>query len=989
MIISHMGENKGIDTKRGKKRKGENQREYASSKKIDKRRGVNGVAVKMESTGKNAPKGDSTSKGDVAGKGDGTPKEGSALKGNSAPRVATPPVKGSITGNSSQNEKQRILKEKTKLGDKKKVSIKNNARGKNKNDCEAVRERNTFRRKKNSTPNIKKNDDKLVGITNDTRKEGENNGREIFPSLEECEHFELGRSSYLSSSELLSQSDDTSDSTISDASMETEEGNIVDNGFVQIFERIDCRENCSLRENRDVHRNVHAMGIFELQGVFANGDHFESAHPSTRKESPSRHQEPCEQYWKYWQHGKYGQCWEPWQQSRGGIIYEHLEREASNKRANGEWYFRHVDIEKRIIEDELSRKILIFLPFFKKRIFIDAIVEHFEADQSKNEVRGNDLKAQCYDFIREISDCVEHEDAQRSKVLSQRFREKISSCSDSDSSGSNECGRMLEMGYYEFEFFSTFFLTYFRFSLYLAGFVNSSFLYHSNEIHFHIFVLNRYHHFVDNFEEDGSYSPFTPEEANEIVAAYKKSIISVLDYLDAFYPFFVLIRDVIEEVNRKSKGVTRKLRENEFLSEDDQGRDIHYRSRHTKSKDVRRCPARSCIARSNRVRKCPARNCHVLGCREKIDKFNIIKKINKVKRKFFKSKQEDFMQMVVEKLSSYWIGSIIPKEKVDMEVDYLDIYIERMILNIKNNMLMKYIICTIFQKLNIILSKLEKKIFPDAEETCIKNIFTISELLNLDTLKKMKKRDKWFILLKQNYFYIEKSYYFFKELHEKKIIYYQIQNLFRSILSFKINIIYNPFVQYFYISDVKNKKVTIIYDDMYCIKNSNQKDILITIFAYKELIYKLKFDVTSYGYLFSIYTSLKFLFLEKASLKLIKKNEIMKSKFMYLFSIVMNSLSFNKFKNVPNPIMNILKISLFHKENKIVKRILSNATNKINQMLFRGHIRSNAYFSCLYKNNVIQKLHNVVQNIEIMKLDKNYIVKEVEKELEHMQNRLI
>ncbi|KAI4840620.1 hypothetical protein MKS88_000853 [Plasmodium brasilianum] len=772
-----------------------------------------------------------------------------------------------------------------------------------------------------------------------------------------CEPTEL-ENTYESDSELLEQSS-TCNSSLTVVSVNTEEDNNINSTFIGMLERVHYGEILCLSENNNLMSNPNIMETFEIHKVFDDnndndGDKLNCMHLNSKLEESNIDD------------NKSGEdCLINNEQN----IYEN-----SNKSKQDKEHSKEYEVKKRIIQNEISRKILLFLPFYKKRIFIDAITEYFEKEGSKNRECRDDLKTQCYDIIKEIhssktSDGTPFNNNNRNnELLNKYFCEKLNN---------NKYDIKLEMDYYEFEFFCIFFLTYFRFLLYLSGFINSSFLYHSNEIHFNLFVLNRYHYFVDHFYLNDDTSPFTHEEAKDIICTYKKCIICVLDYLDAFYPFLLLIYNVITYVHRRSKRITQYLERNEILTVKNNNPD-------------KRCSDGNFYQPNSCIQNTPHRDKYPIHMTTQIiNKFDIIKKINKIKRKFFKRNYNKFMLMITEKLSNYWVNNYAYDELNDVQITVLDYYIEKMILNIKNNMFIKYIICSIVLKLNSILSKLEKKSYSKEEEQiCTINILTISTLLKYESLKKMKKKDKWLLLLKHNYFYIEKSYYFFKELHEKKIIYYQIQNLFRSILKFKINIVHNPFIQYFYITDFKNKNMDMIYDYIYRINSNHQKDTIITLFIYKRLIYKLHFNVTYYGLLYSIYNSLKFLFLEKSYIYLIKNNNIMKNKFMYLFNTTIKSLNFEIYKNVVIPTKNIVKNYFFNLENTVIKNILLHSTKKLTQMRFRGHTCTYVDFSCHYEKQLSEELFRFLQNDRTHKVDKYYLVKEMEQIIKQIKNKL-
>ncbi|CRG98106.1 conserved Plasmodium protein, unknown function [Plasmodium gallinaceum] len=824
-----------------------------------------------------------------------------------------------------RTKKNKICK-KNQIIEKNKIDERNNINKKNKINKKNLRNINYVTYRDNKRNKITMRND----IIENRKLVDANVNKEEMRNEINCEFYnnyqnnELAKN-YESSENFLNS--DSFDSSNTDISINMEETDNI-NGFVEIFENIDYGNNPTLSTNYEIRGNPDLVETFEIYDIFESDNNLNNHNINSNicnnneNEILNNQSSDSETLDK---------------QSRDS---ETLDKQSSDN-DNDNDNINESDVEKIIIEDKLSKNLLLYFPFFKKRIFIDAIIEHFQKEELKN-IDKNCLKVQYYEIIKEIYNYEKYDiNIKNKKLLNEFFCEKLNN---------KKYDMKLEIDYYEFEFFSIFFLSYFRFSLYLSGFINSSFLYHSNEIHFHIFVLNRYHYFVDNFYLNDT-SPFTYNEVNEIISTYKNSIISILDYLDAFYPFFLLIYNIIRDVHIKSKKTTSILEKNEVILKNN-------------FKEINK---RNCVkwtrGNSSSMSK------HV------IHKFDLIKKINKIKRNFFKDNYDKFVLMIIDELNSFWLLSCIYEKENDIKG--IDSYLKKFILNIKNNMLIKYIIYNVVKKLNVILSKLEKKCFENWDEICKRNIISISTLLNFESLKKVKKKDKWLLLLKQNYYYIEKSYYFFKELHEKKIIYHQIQNLFRSILNFKINVVYNHFIQYFYVRDIKNKKIDTIYDYIYYIKS--KKNTLITLFAYKRLIYKLKFDVNNFGLVNSIYNSLKFLFMERESVNLIKKNTLIKKKFMYLFNKIINSLNFEKYKYIDIPTKNIIKNILFHSENNIVKNILLNVSNKITRIRCRGDICCNTSFSCYYEREINEELFNVLKNNKINKLDKNYLTKEIKK----------
>ncbi|GAB64699.1 hypothetical protein PCYB_031120 [Plasmodium cynomolgi strain B] len=594
---------------------------------------------------------------------------------------------------------------------------------------------------------------------------------------------------YQSTSEFDVQST-TSNNTISDLSAHTDEGYNQDDRLIQIFERIDYAGSACSGENNDLCRNWDVLETLDVYDVFENEGDTDRAHAGG---APN------------------------WASSRAS-------NRDINQNAN-----QHVDqVDGHVPNHDTKCDGPTESPppptkaTHEKRIFIEAIWDYFQSNKVKDETDGDNLKVQCFHTFCKIRECATRcsdgptdGNFLNDELLSTYFFNKLNK---------NQYDIKIKMDYYEVEFFFIFFLTYFRFSLYLTGFINSSFLYHSNEVHFIIFVLNRYHYFVDHMYVNDNCLPFTPNEVEDIMCTYKKCIISLLDYLDTFYPFLLLISDVMQEVHTKFKKISYKVKELEEVL--------------AKADSTDRTPQSDNI------------DPHIMTPHT-IKKFNAVKKINKIKRKFFKRNGDSFVMMIRARLGSYWVdrgeryigASILGEPFSDdanlsdhsLHGDNLDEQLVQMIRNTRCNMLVKHTIFRTVAKLNQILNSLEMAItLTDANETCAQHIMSMSTLLTFKALKEMKKKDKWLQLLKHNYFYIEKSYYYFKELHEKKIIYYQIQNLFRSILNFKINVVYNPFIHYLSIEDMKNKNIHTIYDYIYYIKDMRQKNYLVTLFVFNQ-----------------------------------------------------------------------------------------------------------------------------------------------------------
>ncbi|KMZ82589.1 hypothetical protein PVIIG_02381 [Plasmodium vivax India VII] len=783
-----------------------------------------------------------------------------------------------------------------------------------------------------------------------------------------------GSEAYQSTSEFDAQST-TSNDTLSDLSAHTDEGCNQDDRLIQIFERIDYAGSACSGENGDLRRNGDVLETFDVYDVFEN---------------------------------------------EGGAP-NHAANNAANQtanRADNHPAKETHEAEKLIAQNVLSKKMLIILPFFKKRIFIEAIWDYFQTNKVKDETDGDNLKVQCFHTFRKIRECATRcshgptdGNFPNDELLSTYFFNKLNK---------NQYDMKIKMDYYEVEFFFIFFLTYFRFSLYLTGYINSSFLYHSNEVHFIIFVLNRYHYFVDHMYVNDNSLPFTPNEVQDIMCTYKKCIISLLDYLDTFYPFLLLISDVIQEVHAKFKKISHKLKELERV-----------------------------LAKADPTERNSAKDSIEPGIMtpHTIKKFNAVKKINKIKRKFFKRNGDTFAMLIRARLGSYWVdrgerrmsgatpseplpgdanlsdntlrattlGEPLPDDASmndhflhgatpgdpplpddanlsdhSLHGDNLDEQLAQLIRNTRCNMLVKHTIFRTVAKLNQIMSSLEMaNPLADANQTCAQHIMSMPTLLTFKALKEMRKKDKWHQLLKHNYFYIEKSYYYFKELHEKKIIYYQIQNLFRSILNFKINVVYNPFIQYLSIGDMKNKSMHTIYDYIYYIKDMRQKNYLVTLFVFNRLIYKLQFDVTTYGLLFSIYNSLKFLFFEKSSIHLIKKNRTMKNKFMYLFNEMISTCDFKTYEHIPSPSKNIIKDTFFIQEDSLVRSVLSAAMREATRLRLTGHIVTNASLFFHYKRLLnCQVRRGILNSNAIHVVERNYVIRQIEDNLEEMKNKL-
>ncbi|EUD64842.1 hypothetical protein C922_04789 [Plasmodium inui San Antonio 1] len=771
---------------------------------------------------------------------------------------------------------------------------------------------------------------------------------------------------YQSTSEFDVHSD-TSNNTISDLSANTDEGYNQDYRLTEIFQRIDYARSPCLGENEELPRNWNVLETFDVYDVFENEG---NADRGGGRGAPN-----------------WASSWAP-----NPVINQNVNQHADQVDGRVDNQAVKCDrpteippphtkatdeAEKLITQTVLSKKMLILLPFFKKRIFIEAIWDYFQSNKVKDERDRDNLKVQCFQTFCKIRECATRcsdnptdGNFPNDELLSTYFFNKLNK---------NQYDIKIKMDYYEVEFFFIFFLTYFRFCLYLTGFINSSFLYHSNEVHFIIFVLNRYHYFVDHMYVNDNSLPFTPNEVQDIICTYKKCIISLLDYLDSFYPFLLLISDVMQEVHTKFKKISHKVKELEQVL--------------AKADPTDRTP--------------PSNNIDPdIVTPHTIKKFNAIKRINKIKRKFFKRNGDSFAMLIRVHLGRYWVdreersigAAILGEPSLDDANlsdyspydDNLDKHLVQMIRNTRCNMLLKHTIFRTVEKLNQILSSLEITItLAKADETCAQHIMSMSTLLTFKALKEMKKKDKWLQLLKHNYFYIEKSYYYFKELHEKKIIYYQIQNLLRSILNFKINVVYNPFIHYLSIEDMKNKNIHTIYDYIYYIKDMRQKNYLVTLFVFNRLIYKLQFDVTTYGLLFSIYSSLKFLFFEKSSIHLIKKNGTMKKKFMYLFNDMINSWDFKTYKHIPIPSRNIIKDTFFIQENSIVRSVLSAAMREATRMRFTGHIVTNASLFYRYKRLVNYQLHGAILNSNtIHMVERNYVIRQIKDKLEEMKNKL-
>ncbi|SCM03411.1 conserved Plasmodium protein, unknown function [Plasmodium chabaudi chabaudi] len=792
------------------------------------------------------------------------------------------------------------------------------------------------------------------------------------------------------------------DITITDVSMTTDFGYNMDRQFLNIFEHLNCTkkqflfENYEIIKSLDIYKNLVSYEIFKKYSNKIFND-MRNINDITN----------CS-YLSF---------------EKNNIIFEKNKNGKKNS-------FTYCDVNshlkkkiKKRIKKNWSRKVLIYFPFYRKRIFVEAILEHFEIGKKGNQKnKGNenedsenneeenckkdeDLKTQCYNIIKRIkkhkcfrntTQC-KNKKISESLLISNYFCEKLLG---------NTNFTKIELDYYEFEFFSIFFLTYFRYTLYLAGFMNSFFLYHSNEIYFHIFVLNRYHYFIDKFYEQYTNMPFTEQEKAQIIIAYKKSIILILDYLDALYPLFILLYKVVKRIKRKVAMILNINHAESVVSN-------KIEMITTKNISLKTTP----LSHQNKQNSGNSNmDNNFIGI------FSEIKKINKKKRKIFKNYYDKFILMIMNSLDSYWIVDFGNKQEIkntntrrnsnSCEINtndnnmHINKCIEQTILNMKNNMFIKYIIYSIVLKLISIMSKLENSKYTEEIKICKINILPISTLLTFKSFKNMKKKDKWVLLLKQNYFYIEKSLYFFKELHEKKIIYYQIQNMFRYILTLKINIVYNTFIQYFYWSDIlNNNTIYTIYKYVYYVENSTAKTrisdththahlqnnrlpkyFIIIPFSYKGLVYKLKFDIRFHGFVYSLYNCLKFIFLEKSNLELIEKNSKIENELMPLFNNVINSLSFEKYKNIQNPIKNLIINSFFHFENNILKNILYNTITKINHMRYRGHLRTLTSFALAYQTKLNQAFYELLANEKdhrIEKIDKVYIYKEIKQRIEY------
>ncbi|CXI48657.1 conserved Plasmodium protein, unknown function [Plasmodium berghei] len=793
------------------------------------------------------------------------------------------------------------------------------------------------------------------------------------------------------------------DITITDVSITTNLGYNMDRQFLNIFEYLNCTKKQFLFENYEIIKSLDIFKNLVSYEIF-------------KKYSNKIFNDMCNvnaitncSYLRF---------------EKNNIIFE----KNKNGKKNSSIYcdatlYLKKKIKKRI-KKNWSRKILIYFPFYRKRIFVEAILEHFEIrkkgnqknkgneseeSENNNEEEGckkdEDLKTQCYNIIKRIkkhkcfrstSQC-KNKKISESLLISNYFCEKLLG---------NKNFTKMELDYYEFEFLSIFFLTYFRYTLYLAGFINSFFLYHSNEIYFHIFVLNRYHYFIDKFYEQCTNIPFTEQDKTQIIIAYKKSIILILDYLDALYPLFILLYKIVKRIKRKVSLIFNMKRAEYIVSN-------HIEIATTKSISLK---TTSPSHQNNQNSKNSNMDDNFIGI------FSEIKKINKKKRKLFKKYYDKFILMIMNSLDSYWIVDLGNNQEIkntstrsssnSWEINtsdnnmHINKCIEQTILNMKNNMFIKYIIYSIVLKLISIMSKLENSKFTEEIKICKNNILLISTLLTFKSFKNMKKKDKWVLLLKHNYFYIEKSLYFFKELHEKKIIYYQIQNMFRYILTFKINIVYNTFIQYFYWSDILNSNtIHTIYKYVYYVENFTEKTrisdtynhthlqnnrppkyFIIIPFSYKGLVYKLKFDIKSHGFVYSLYNCLKFIFLEKSNLDLIERNSKIENELIPLFNNVINSLSFEKYKNIQNPIKNLTINCFFHFENNILKNILYNTITKINHMRYRGHLRTLTSFALTYQTKLNQEFYELLANgkdNQIEKIDKVYIYKEIKRRIEY------
>ncbi|GAW79214.1 hypothetical protein PGO_030140 [Plasmodium gonderi] len=769
----------------------------------------------------------------------------------------------------------------------------------------------------------------------------------------------------------------TTNSTLSDMSLNKEENHNTHDSLIQVIERIEYTGNPYTNENYHLNRNCDVLETHHIYNVLENDlslnkrRNVVSSHSTIESNNSNR-------------------CDESTSSNAQRIVnlstfdLTNKCRHSSNHITQDDTFIKAaMEEEKMIMQNKLFKKMQIILPFYRKRIFIESICEHTQINKIKDERDEENLISQCYNVFCKIRECAaccsdKHTDRKfpNDELLITYFFNKLNK---------NKYDIKLKMDYYELEFFIIFFLTYFRFSLYLNGFINSSFLYHSNEVHFIIFVLNRYHYFVDHMYINHNSLPFTSNEIQDIMLTYKKCIISILDYLDAFYPFLLLISEVIEKVHKKFKKILHKLKKLEKIFEKKYPNDTHKPEDNMNHSTM---------------------NPHTIA------KFKAIKKINKIKRKFFKKNGDKFAMLITENLRRYWIFSYpydkgITKKKATiffeskmnqlfLENDKLDMRkvhgeLEKMILNTRNNMFVKYIIFSTLVKLNQILNSLEMTTSAGEAErdTYALQTISMSELLTFKALIKMKKKDKWALLLKHNYFYIEKSYYYFKELHEKKIIYCQIQNLFRSILNFKINVIYHPFIQHLHVEDLQNKNIEMIYDYIYYIKNIHEKNFLITLFVYNGLIYKLQFDVSTFGFLYSIYNSVTFLFFQKSYIHLVKENQTMKNKFMNLFKDIINSLNFSKYKNVASPTKNIIKGAFFKSENQIINNMLYSAMRKTIRMRYTGHITTNASLFYNYERLIHNQLCKVLPNKnEQNMVEQNYLIREIDNYLGNVKNKL-
>ncbi|ETB59924.1 hypothetical protein YYC_03278 [Plasmodium yoelii 17X] len=875
-------------------------------------------------------------------------------------------------------------------------------------------------KKRNKKNILLKNSQNPVLLNNNEIEENENDSSESIDFINFSEHnnelytIKCSRNRKNSIDIMVQRSNSHSNSyedssieddiTITDVSMTTDLGYNTDRQFLNIFEYLNCTKKQFLFENYEI---IKSLDIFKNLVSYEN----------FKKYSNKIFNDMCNvnditncSYLSF---------------EKNNIIFE---KNKNSKKNSSIYYDVNPYLKKRIkkrIKKNWSRKVLIYFPFYRKRIFVEAILEHFEIGKKGNQKnKGNeseesennneeenckkdeDLKTQCYNIIKRIkkhkcfrstTQC-KNKKISESLLISNYFCEKLLS---------NKNFTKMELDYYEFEFLSIFFLTYFRYTLYLAGFINSFFLYHSNEIYFHIFVLNRYHYFIDKFYEQCTNMPFTEQEKTQIIIAYKKSIILILDYLDALYPLFILLYKVVKRIKRKFAMIFNiKHAESIIINQ------IEMIT--TKNISLKTTP----LSHQNKQNSENSNmNDNFIGI------FSKIKKINKKKRKFFKNYYDKFILMIMNSLDRYWIVDLGNNQEIkntntrinsnsnNLEINtnnnnmHINRCIEQTILNMKNNMFIKYIIYSIVLKLISIMSKLENSKFTEETKICKTNILLISTLLTFKSFKNMKKKDKWILLLKHNYFYIEKSLYFFKELHEKKIIYYQIQNMFRYILTFKINIVYNTFIHYFYWSDILNSNtIYTIYKYVYYVENftaktgisdtytythlqnnKSPKYFIIIPFLYKGLVYKLKFDINSHGFVYSLYNCLKFIFLEKSNLELIERNYKIENELIPLFNNVINSLSFEKYKNIQNPIKNLIINCFFHFENNILKNILYNTITKINHMRCRGHLCTLTSFALTYQTKLNQEFYELLANEkdhQIKKVDKVYIYKEIKRRIE-------